>query len=88
MKEKILSYFVILVIILSITLSIYNIMYFKYLKSIIYATVTVLLIVVSIYFSIKLKFIQFNFKKILTSLFKKTTGNISILESLSINLGA
>ena len=88
MKEKILSYFVILVIILSIKLSIYNIMYFKYLKSIIYATVTVLLIVVSIYFSIKLKFIQFNFKKILTSLFKKTTGNISILESLSINLGA
>ena len=88
MKEKILSYFVILVIILSITLSIYNIMYFKYLKSILYATVTVLLIVVSIYFSIKLKFIQFNFKKILTSLFKKTTGNISILESLSINLGA
>lgn len=88
MKEKILSYFVILVIILSITLSIYNIMYFKYLKSIIYATVTVLLIVVSIYFSIKLKFIQFNFKIIFTSLFKKTTGNISILESLSINLGA
>lgn len=88
MKEKILSYFVILVIILSITLSIYNIMYFKYLKSILYATVTVLLIVVSIYFSIKLKFIQFNFKKILTSLFKKTTGNISILESLSLNLGA
>lgn len=88
MKEKILSYFVILVIILSIMLSIYNIMYFKYLKSIIYATVTVLLIVVSIYFSIKLKFIQFNFKKIFTSLFKKTTGNISILESLSINLGA
>ena len=33
MKEKILSYFVILVIILSITLSIYNIMYFKYLKN-------------------------------------------------------
>ena len=88
MKDKILSYFVILVIILSITLSIYNIMYFKYLKSIIYATVTVLLIVLSIYFSIKLKFIQFNFKKILTSLFKKTTGNISILESLSLNLGA
>lgn len=88
MKEKILSYFVILVIILSITLSIYNIMYFKYLKSIIYATVTVLLIVVSIYFSIKLKFIQFNFKKIFISLFKKNTGNISILESLSINLGA
>ena len=88
MKEKILSYFVILVIILSVMLSIYNIMYFKYLKSIIYATITVLLIVVSIYFSIKLKFIQFNFKKIFTSLFKKTTGNISILESLSINLGA
>ena len=88
MKEKILSYFVILAIILSITLSIYNIMYFKYLKSIIYATVTVLLIVVSIYFSIKLKFLQFNFKKIFISLFKKTTGNISILESLSINLGA
>ena len=88
MKEKILSYFVILVIILSITLSIYNIMYFKYLKSLLYATGIVLLIVVSIYFSIKLKFIQFNFKKIFISLFKKTTGNISILESLSINLGA
>ena len=41
-----------------------------------------------IYFSIKLKFIQFNFIKILKSLFKKSNGTISTFESLSINLAA
>ena len=88
MKNKLLGLFLIVVIILEVIFAIINISYFNFLKSIIWSVVTILLVFVSVFFSYKLKFIQFKFKSILKSLFKKNTGDISILESLSINLGA
>lgn len=88
MKEKIISLFLILIILLELILSICSITYFNYIKSILWSIVTILLVLTGIYFSIKLKFIQFNFKKIFTSLFTKNKGNISTFESLSINLAA
>lgn len=88
MKKKLLGLFLILFIVIEVIFAIVNITYFNYLKSIIWSIVTILLIIVSIYFSFKLGFIQFNFKKIFKSIFKKSDGNISSFESLSINLAA
>ena len=88
MRDKLIFLFLVFIIILSILLSFYNIVYFNYLKSLIWALVTILLVFSGIYFSIKLKFIQFNLKKILKSIFNTSNGNISTFESLSINLAA
>ena len=88
MKDKLLGLFLIILIILEVILASINIIYFNYLKSIIWSIVTILLIFVSVYFSFKLKFIQFKFKEIFRSIFKKTKGEISAFESLSINLAA
>lgn len=88
MKDKMLGLILIVVIILEIIFASVNIIYFNYLKSIIWSIVTILLIFVSVYFSFKLKFIQFRFKDIFKSLFKKSDGEISAFESLSINLAA
>lgn len=88
MKEKTLSIILILIIILELILSIVNIIYFNYLKSVMWSIVTILLIIVSIYYSFKLKFIQFKIRNIFKSIFKKTKGEISAFESLSISLAA
>lgn len=88
MRDKLLGLILIAVIITEIILAGSNIIYFNYLKSIVWSIVTILLIFVSIYFSFKLKFIQFKFKDIIKSIFKKNSGQISSFESLSINLAA
>jgi len=88
MREKILGLLLILLIILELFFACFNVICFNYLKSIIWSIVTILLIYISLYYTFKLKFLQFDFKKIFKSLFKKTTGNISVFESLSINLAA
>lgn len=88
MKDKILGFILIVLIIIEVFFSIYNITYFNYLKSIIWSVVTVLLIFTSIYYTFKLKFLQFNIKKIIKSIFKKSNGEISTFQSLSINLAA
>lgn len=88
MKDKLLGLILIVVIVLEIVLAGVNILYFEYLKSIIWSIVTILLINVAIYFSFKLNFIQFRFGKIFRSIFKKNKGGISTFESLSINLAA
>lgn len=88
MKEKIIGFILIGVIVLEIFFAISNMLYFDYLKSIIWGIVTVLLVFVSIYYSVRLKFIQFNLGKIFKSIFKKSNGDISVFQSLSINLAA
>lgn len=88
MKDKLLGLILIILIVLEVMFASSNITYFNYLKSIIWSIVTILLIFVSIYFSFKLKFIQFKFKEIFKSIFKETKGEISAFESLSINLAA
>jgi len=88
MKDKLLGLILILLINLEVFFSINNIIYFNYLKSILLLIVTVLLIFTSLIFSFKLKFIQFKFKNIFKSIFKKNKGEISAFESLSINLAA
>ena len=88
MKEKTLSIILILIIILEVILSIVNIVYFNFLKSIMWSIVTILLIIVSIFYTFKLKFVQFRIKNIFKSIFKKTKGEISAFESLSISLAA
>lgn len=88
MKHKLLGLLLIIIIILELIFSCINIIYFNYLKSIIWSIVTILLISISLIFSFKLKFIQFRFKDIFKSLFKKTKGEISAFESLSISLAA
>jgi len=88
MKEKLFSLILIFIIFLEVLFAITNILYFNILKSIIWSIVTIMLIVVSIYYSFKLKFIHFKIIDIFKSIFKKSNGNISIFESLSINLAA
>lgn len=88
MKDKLFSLVLIFIIFLELLFAITNISYFNILKSIIWSIVTILLIVVSIYFSFKLKFIHLNLIDICKSILKKSNGNISIFESLSINLAA
>lgn len=88
MKDKLLGIVLIILILLEVFLFIINISYFNYLKGFIWAIVTILLIIVSIYYSFKLKFIQFRFKNIFKSVFKKTKGEISAFDSLSISLAA
>jgi len=88
MKDKLFGVSLIILIFLEVILSIINITYFNYLKSIIWSIVTILLIFVSIYYSFKLNFLQFKFKNILKSIFKKTKGEISVFESLSISLAS
>lgn len=88
MKHKLLGVTLIIFILIELLLAGINLTYFNYLKSIIWSIVTVLLIFISIYFSFKLKFPQLKLKKIFKSLFKKTTGEISSFESLSISLAA
>lgn len=88
MKEKIIGLLLIGVILLEIILAGTNIIYFNYVKSIIWSIVTILLIYISVCYTFKLKFIQFNIKNIFKSILKKTNGEISIFESLSINLAA
>ena len=88
MKHKLLGVLLIIFIFLELILASINIIYFNYLKSIIWSIVTILLVFISLIFSFKLKFIQFKFKDIFKSLFKKTKGEISAFESLSISLAA
>jgi len=88
MRDKLLGVILILIIGLEIILAGSNLVYFNYLKSIIWSIVTILLILVSIYFSFKLKFIQLKFINIFKSIFNNSKGNISSFESLSINLAA
>ena len=88
MRDKLFFLLLIFIGMLSLIFSFWNLVYFHYLKSIIWAIVTILLIFISIYFSFKLKFVQFDLPNIFRSLFKKSNGNISTLESLSINLAA
>ena len=66
----------------------FNILNFDYLKSILWSIVTIFLIFISLFYTFKLKFIQFNLKKIIKSLFKKSDGEVSVLQSLSINLAS
>lgn len=88
MKEKIIGLLLIGLIILEIVFASTNIIYFNYLKSIIWSIVTILLIYISVCYTFKLKFIQFNIKNIFKSILKKSNGEISVFESLSINLAA
>ncbi len=88
MKNKILGLLTIIVVIIALITSFINIAYFTYLKSIIWSIVTALLILISIYYTFKLNFIQFRIKKIFKSIFKKTKGQISTFESLSVSLAA
>jgi len=88
MRDKLLGIILIVLIILEMIFAGSNIIYFNYLKSIIWSIVTILIFFISIFFSFKLKFIQFRFKNIFKSIFKKNDGAISTFESLSINLAA
>lgn len=88
MKDKILGVILIILIMLEILFAVNNILCFNYLKSIIWSVATIILVFASLYFSFKLKFIQFKIKSIFKSIFKKNNGDISVFESLSINLAA
>jgi len=59
----------------------------KIFDSVLWAIATVLLVYSGIYFSFKLKFVQFRFKDMFKNLIKKSDSNISAFESLMMVLG-
>ena len=59
----------------------------KIIDSILWAIATVLMVYSSIYFTYKLKFIQFNFKEMFRNIIKKEDNSISPFESLMMVLG-
>ena len=59
----------------------------KIIDSILWAIATVLMVYSGIYFTYKLKFIQFNFKEMFKNIIKKEDNSISPFESLMMVLG-
>ena len=59
----------------------------KIIDSILWATATILMVYCGIYFTFKLKFVQFNIKEMVRNLLKKEENNITPFESLMMVLG-
>ena len=59
----------------------------KIIDSILWATATILMVYCGIYFTFKLKFVQFNIKETIKNLLKKEDNNITPFESLMMVLG-
>ena len=61
---------------------------YLYVKNILLAIATSFLLIGSIFFTIKLKCVQFQFKNIFKSLFAKTNSEISPIKTLLLSMGA
>lgn len=83
-----LYYVIIFCISLLIPINFINQELFHTLLSFVWAIATVLIILSGIYFSIKYKFIQFRFIKMIKSLFSKSSEGNSPFEALSLSLSA
>ena len=59
----------------------------KIIDSILWAIATILMVYSGVYFTYKLKFVQFNFKEMLKNIIKKEDNTISPFESLMMVLG-
>lgn len=59
----------------------------KVIDSVLWATATVMIVISGIYFTFKLKFVQFNFKEMCKNIFKKGNTTITPFESLMMVLG-
>ena len=59
----------------------------KVLDSVLWATATVMIVMAGIYFTFKLKFVQFNFKEMFKNILKKENNTITPFESLMMVLG-
>ena len=59
----------------------------KVLDSVLWATATVMIVISGIYFTFKLKFVQFNFKEMFKNIVKKGHNTITPFESLMMVLG-
>ena len=84
--NKLFNYFISILIIISLIIIIFYQEYYIYLKSFLWAITTVFIVFVGIYLSIKNKFIQLHFLKIIKSLFNNNFKNV--LSTLSVTLGA
>ncbi len=60
---------------------------FKIIESVLWATALIMIVYSGIYFSVKLKFVQFRFKDIFRNLFYKSNNNMSLIDSLLLVLG-
>ena len=85
MKEKIINFIVVLLLILMFILKLTNEDLFKLYDNIISYLVIILVTLGSIYFSLKLKFLQINIKKIIKVIL---SSNKSDLKALFMSLGA
>lgn len=83
-----LYYVIIFCISLLVPINFINQELFHTLLSFVWAIATVLIILSGIYFSIKYKFIQFRFIKMIKSLFSKSSEGNSSFEALSLSLSA
>ena len=61
---------------------------YKIILNIIWALVTALIILVGIYFTKSLGFIQFKFRDIFSSFKRDDNSSVSVFEALSLSLGA
>lgn len=79
---------IILLIIISIVLNIFNYNYFITMLGIVWYFASILILYITIKYSVKYKFIQFNINKVFKSLKSKSKNNISPISSLCISLAA
>ena len=89
MKNKKINILIYILIIVLITLRIINKVYFNQINNLLWIIVTIILVIFSLYLTLKLNFVQFRFIKIIKSLFQKnkvSENNITNLEALSISM--
>ena len=83
-----INHIIILLILLSIILNIFNYDYFITILGIVWYFASIFIVYAAIKYSVKYNFIQFKIKKIFNSLKSKSKNNISPLASLCISLAA
>ena len=90
MGSKKIYNLIIVTLLITMFLTIFNNSLLSYLNSYIWAIASTLIFISGIYFSRKYNFIQVNIKKIIKQIFNnnKTTNNINSIDSLSLTLAA
>ena len=89
MKDRKINYLVYVLMFIMLLFSIVNMSYFKFFNEFLWLIVIFLLIIFCFYLTLRLKFVQFRFLKIIKSLFVNNSNsgsNISSIEALSITI--
>lgn len=89
MKNKMINFLVYFLVIVLFVVCIFNKSYFNYLNDLLWLILAIVLCIFSIYLTVRFKFVQFRFIKIIKTLFSKKddfSGAISGIEALMITM--